>query len=291
MKDCPALERAERSLDGLSVGDAFGERFFGRSGVVWSRIVARTVPEAPWKWTDDTAMGRVIVSCLKYHRQLPPRIVARELALEYKRDVSRGYGSGAADVLNQVAAGAPWQTASSMLFRGDGSYGNGAAMRSAPIGAYYADDVDTLLEQARNASQVTHFHHDGIAGGQAVALAAAWAAQPRKQGLLDFVLEHLDPGAIRNAVRKAAEYPAGAKPSEVAKELGNGSRVTALDTVPFCLWVAAHYGSDYQEALWTTVGVLGDRDTTCAIVGGIIASSPELEIPPDWLAAREPLWD
>lgn len=42
--------------------------------------------------------------------------------------------------------------------------------------------------------------------------------------------------------------------------------------------------------MWTTVSGLGDRDTTCAIVGGILAlRSGAGPIPRDWLAAREPL--
>jgi ADP-ribosylglycohydrolase len=284
------LQRALRSLDGLSVGDAFGERFFGKPDVVWSRIVAKNLPQAPWNWTDDTAMARVVVTVLRDHHQLPPNLLAKEFAREYTRQPGRGYGAGAAQVLNQVAHGVPWQTASSLAFSGAGSFGNGAAMRAAPIGAYFADDVDAVIEQSTNASEITHFHPDGIAGAIAVALAAAWTAQPRPEStLLGFVLEHLPTGAVRRAVRRANEIPLESKPSVVAKELGNGKKVTALDTVPFCLWMAAGHLGDYETALWYTVGVMGDRDTNCAIVGGILASAPDVVIPIDWLQAREPI--
>lgn len=289
MANSEALRRARRCLDGLSVGDAFGERFFGNSGVMWSRIVARTEPAAPWEWTDDTAMARVVVNVLADHQQLQPRHLASELAREYRRDPRRGYGAGAAQVLNEIASGTPWQTASSLIFRGAGSFGNGAAMRSAPIGAYFADDPEAVITQATQASQVTHFHTDGIAGGVAVALAAAWAAQPRTESLLDFVIEHVCPGGVRRALRRASELSFEASEADVAKELGNGSKVTAVDTVPFCLWVAAKRMHDFEQALWYTVGVGGDRDTNCAIVGGIIAASPQTSIPQRWLEAREPL--
>ncbi|MCA9777575.1 MAG: ADP-ribosylglycohydrolase family protein [Candidatus Eremiobacteraeota bacterium] len=282
------LKRAKRSLEGLSVGDAFGQKFFGDSGVVWSRVVGRVVPPASWEWTDDTAMARAIVQVLESHRQLAPAHLADIFAREYRRDPFRGYGAGAAEVLNQIADGTPWQTASSLLFRGSGSYGNGAAMRAAPIGAFFADDVEAVIEQATIASQLTHFHPDGVAGGVAVALAAAWWAQPRAGSMFEFVLEHTPPGAVRRAILKASEFATDTKPSVVAGELGNGSRITALDTVPFCLWSAART-DDYVDAMWYTVGVLGDRDTNCAIVGGILASSPEVSVPPSWVEAREPL--
>ena len=79
------------------------------------------------------------------------------------------------------------------------------------------------------------------------------------------------------------------EPVEVAMwVLGTGSKVTAADTVPFSLWCAARHLGDYEEALWTTVSGLGDRDTTCAIVGGIVALSCDPSaIPAAWLAARE----
>jgi len=56
------------------------------------------------------------------------------------------------------------------------------------------------------------------------------------------------------------------------------------------LWVAAWHSHDFAEALWQTVSALGDRDTTCAIVGGIIALQVgERAIPDAWRKARERL--
>lgn len=47
---------------------------------------------------------------------------------------------------------------------------------------------------------------------------------------------------------------------------------------------------DYEEALRQTVSVLGDRDTTCAIVGGIVVMYAGLEsIPKVWWEKREPI--
>jgi ADP-ribosylglycohydrolase len=60
-----ALGRARLSLDGLSVGDAFGERFFGPSGEVLKRISRRELPDAPWTYTDDTEMALSIVEILE----------------------------------------------------------------------------------------------------------------------------------------------------------------------------------------------------------------------------------
>ena len=75
-----------------------------------------------------------------------------------------------------------------------------------------------------------------------------------------------------------------------AAVLGNGAEVLAPDTVPFALWCAARHLDDYEAAIWSTVAGLGDRDTTCAIVGSIVVMrAGPTSIPASWRAAREPL--
>jgi ADP-ribosylglycohydrolase len=69
--------------------------------------------------------------------------------------------------------------------------------------------------------------------------------------------------------------------------MGNG--VTSQDTVPLALWRAARHLGNFEEALWATVSGPGDRDTTCAIVGGILASDPACCISTQWFTGRESL--
>ena len=45
------IERAWLSLDGLSVGDAFGQRFFMPTDEALRRIARRELPETPWPYT------------------------------------------------------------------------------------------------------------------------------------------------------------------------------------------------------------------------------------------------
>jgi ADP-ribosylglycohydrolase len=78
----------------------------------------------------------------------------------------------------------------------------------------------------------------------------------------------------------------------VINKVGNGSQVTAQDTVPFVLWSAAQSLSSYETALWQTVSALGDMDTNCAIVGGIVVLYTGTDaIPEEWRRNREPLPD
>ena len=59
--------------------------------------------------------------------------------------------------------------------------------------------------------------------------------------------------------------------------------------MPFALFCAAHHLTSFEDAMWATVSGLGDRDTTCAIVGGIVALTSDP--PMAWLLSREPLPD
>src|SRR5213075_65090 len=56
------------------------------------------------------------------------------------------------------------------------------------------------------------------------------------------------------------------------------------DTVPFCVWMAAHHLDGFAEPIGKTISVGGDCDTNAAIVGGIVAlSAGRASIPQEWL--------
>lgn len=72
--------------------------------------------------------------------------------------------------------------------------------------------------------------------------------------------------------------------------LGNGSRTSAVDTVPYALWCAARRLTDYPAAVWEAIGAGGDMDTVAAITGGVVAAcTGTAGIPAAWTAAREAL--
>jgi len=190
-----------------------------------------------------------------------------------------------------------WRAEAQALFGGQGSFGNGSAMRVAPLGAYFADDLDIVVEQAERSALTTHCHPEAVAGAIAVALAAALAWQHRNIPQLPSVPEFLQQihqrtptSHVRRGIQKASDLPMGTPVHAAVAVLGNGSMVTAQDTVPFALWNAACHLNDYEEALWATVSGLGDRDTTCAIVGGVVVMRAGVRsIPEEWLDCREPI--
>lgn len=298
MPDTPEqrMSRALMSLEGLATGDACGATF-RPVGLEWDRSLAveRAMLAAPWRFTDDTQMALSIVTTLRLHGEIEQDDLALSFGLHF--DITRGYGPAMHDVLPAIRSHRPWREATRLVFGGSGSFGNGSAMRVAPLGAYFADDLDIIPAQAARSAEVTHAHAEALAGAIAVALGAAlaWrqrddAAPPTAPDFLDAIIARTPESDVRRGLARARDLPADTTPSAAARALGNGSRVTCQDTAPFCLWVAANHLRDWEEAFWRALSVFGDRDTNCAIVGGIVAASVGVDgIPSQWRAAREPL--
>ena len=289
-----SCERAMVCLDGLSVGDAFGEIFSHASP---HSMQSREVPPPPWSFTDDTQMALSVVSILQKYGGIEQDALAASFAEHYEG--WRGYGAAMYGLLSRIERGEHWLEASRSLFSGQGSFGNGAAMRVAPVGAYFAEDLDAAAKHAALSAEVTHAHPEGISGAIAVAVATAMSWRFRNTrplpGASEFLRQVLDKVPLSQVSRKlikACDLGDGASLETAIAELGNGSEVSAQDTVPFALWCAARHLGSFEEALWFTASAQGDCDTNCAIAGGIVVMCSGLDsIPQEWLHSREQLPD
>jgi len=141
--------RARDSLNGLALGDAFGETWFRISaGEAERRQLTRDVPAGPWPWTDDTAMALSLYQVLTTQGEVRQDDLAHAFADAYSADPYRGYGGSMHDVLRCISAGEDWRAVTARQFGGTGSWGNRAAMRVAPLGAWLAVDLDQVAGQA-----------------------------------------------------------------------------------------------------------------------------------------------
>lgn len=289
------LARTRCSLQGLSVGDALGDRFFIPEDEFERRVEARVLPPAPWPYSDDTQMALSIYAILYQYREINQDNLAESFADRY--EPGRGYGPSMQFQLRSIRNGRHWKVAAMSQFEGQGSFGNGAAMRVAPLGAYFADSIEQVVEQSVRSAEVTHAHMEGIAGAVAIALAAAWACRlrelaelPSSTNFIDLIVPHVPQSEVRMKLLRARDISPDSDVATAAGLLGNGAHISAQDTVGFAIWCAGRYLDSYEEAIWQTISVGGDVDTNCAIVGGIVSCYSGIEsIPLIWLEAREPL--
>ncbi|MFO1063909.1 MAG: ADP-ribosylglycohydrolase family protein [Pirellulales bacterium] len=165
---------------GLAVGDAVGSAWEGiPADMIFDmgpadRIVEHPSAE-PIYYTDDTQMMISVAQelaqfgCLEKHR------LAKRFAENYHPD--RGYGQGARIIINAIGFGEDWEKVAATIFRGDGSLGNGAAMRVAPVGVFFSPDMQRVIEQSDVSAEPTHCHEIGVDGARLIATAAALAAE------------------------------------------------------------------------------------------------------------------
>lgn len=144
------------------------------------------------------------------------------------------------------------------------SYGNGSAMRVAPVGIAF-DTADDVLREAERSARYTHVHEEGIRGAQAVALAVFRART----------------GASKDAIRDEIADRFGYALDRRIDDIRPTYRfdVSAQGSVPEAI-VAFLESTSYEDAVRLAISLGGDADTQAAIAGGI-AHAFHGEVPPD----------
>ncbi len=162
---------------GLAIGDALGAPVEGLSGDLIRSLspVEELIKNPSGKtlfYTDDTQVEIGVAECLVQCGEIREQELCAAFAANY--DPRRGYGRGARRVIEAMAAGDDWRALAESLFPG-GSFGNGAAMRVAPVGLLFCDDLDRVAAEAERSARPTHVHPLGIDGARLIAIAVALA--------------------------------------------------------------------------------------------------------------------
>src|SRR3954471_7291414 len=144
-------DRFRGCLLGLALGDALGGKFEAQTAdAIRARFSSAEAlfayPQEEIWYTDDTQMAIGVAETLAAHGEIVEEMLCRAFVANYVP--SRGYGRGARAVLDAMEDGRDYRQVAEEYFPG-GSFGNGAAMRVAPVGLLFRDDRRRLWEQAR----------------------------------------------------------------------------------------------------------------------------------------------
>ena len=134
-----------------------------------------------------------------------------------------------------------------------GSWGNGSAMRSSPVG-WARDTLNDVLDEAERTAVVTHDHPDGVTGAQAVAACVFLARTER------------DRERIRAFVHDGCRYPLDRTLDEIRPAYEFDA--SCKGTVPVAVQAFLE-STDFESALRLAVSVGGDSDTIACIAGAI----------------------
>jgi poly(ADP-ribose) glycohydrolase ARH3 len=264
------LDRFRGCMLGLAVGDALGSPFEGIDGYgiyktfgVAINIVRNPPVDGSLEYTDDTEMMIGLAEALLESGRVDEDVLMAAFARNF--DVRRGYGAGAKQIIATAQTGGDWRRKSQELFP-NGSFGNGAAMRVAPIGLLFQHDLDRVEREAVLSAQVTHRHPLGIDGARTIALAVAMAAQPEAFDRSAFIAE-IYARATTMEFQEAIEKVALAGTDFSPLSLGHG--VEAHRSAITAVAIFDQNRDSYEETLSGALRVGGDTDTIAAMAGAI----------------------
>lgn len=169
------------------------------------------------------------------------------------------------------------------------SAGNGPAMRSAIIGAFFANDPDQRRNFVSAATRITHTDPKAEIAALAVAETAAEIVNdsPSTNDLLDRLQALTQDEEWRDLVtRMRNALSQQLSTLAFAESIGLGETVSgyAFHTVPVALYAWLRHQGDFETALTSALNCGGDTDTVGAITGALAgAACGEAAMPSDWL--------
>jgi poly(ADP-ribose) glycohydrolase ARH3 len=274
------IDRKSKFLGGMlgsALGDAIGELAFRGLGEAGLR--AEIAQRDTLIYTDDTAMAIGLAESITQVGRLDGQHVGDTFRANFQREPWRGYALGPPTVFSLVERrGMSYSEAARSLFGGQGSFGNGAAMRIAPVGLFYHDSSD-LYEKTRAAASVTHAHPIGVDGAAVLAWAVAQAVKldPQEpfpfesfsQGLVDCART----AEIRDKMEMVRTLLAkDVPPSGAARRLGRS--VAVHESLPFAIYSFLRHPQSFEACLFCAILNGGDRDTlgamACVISGAYL---------------------
>ncbi len=262
-------DRFAGSLIGLAIGDALGGHFESQSPD-WLQgrfpsipALFQNPPKAPWYYTDDTQMAIGVAEGLLADGAMQEESLLRIFANNYEH--WRGYGRGVRMILDTYKEGGDFRFWIEEQFPG-GSFGNGAAMRVAPVGLAFQGDLSRVAEQAELSARPTHVHPLGIEGAKLLAVAVALAVQMQRFDRDEFfsqLLEFAKDDEFRKKLERAQRIQ---KPRELSA-LGNG--IAAQDSVVTAIACFALSPNCYRDVIGSAILNGGDTDTIAAMAGAV----------------------
>jgi ADP-ribosylglycohydrolase len=332
----PLAERIAGCLLGQCLGDALGFPVEGEpparaAAYVEAVFRRRAQGEAVrpgyafGQYTDDSQLARELALSLVAQGGFDPQDYGRRLIALFaaphpegahpgpqRRGGIVGRGVATAEAVARLAQGVPWPAVATP----SPAAGNGAAMRAAPIGLFFAHP-GARQAAAADQARLTHADPRAIAAAcvfaEAVALALASGTAPGAAPLSvpasavpalsasAFAAALGDAAALDPPLAQALPRLPGwiaLSPAAALAEIGavgeipeysrhwRGISGFASHSVLFVLYCFLRHPDDYWEAIATAIGVGGDVDTSAAMTGALVGARLGLAaLPPGLVGA------
>jgi poly(ADP-ribose) glycohydrolase ARH3 len=271
-------DRVRGTLMGTFVGDALGmpveglsyEQIKDKYSIINNMMDGRLKKGS---YTDDTQMLIGITESLINKNGFDGQDMAGKFVNNYSP--VRGYGKSAAKIIEELKTGVKWDEVSTLVFE-KGSYGNGAAMRAAPLSIFYHKCLDDLIKYSRKAAEITHTHILGYQGAILINIAIYQALAVNNLKSLESKIDFIN--FIKSAYSFDHVYIKSLNtiidllqnPVDIKKTINLlGVSVKAHESVPTAIYAFLKNSDSFEKAVIYSVNLGGDTDTIGAMTGSL----------------------
>jgi len=262
------------TLLGTAVGDALGVPFETKlvnyqplldwDGKTYLGSVHHKL--LPGQFSDDTQMSLEVAESLINNKGFNPDDLAARYVEWIMSGRARGWGKTTMAAVQNLLAGKHWSESGIA-----NSYGNGTAMRAAPFGVWFRNDIKSLVEIVKIDSAITHVSEEAEAGALVIALAAAMASNHDTEKVNERIWEYLPDSKVKSSIYSLTSLVEAEHISPLTALSVLGTKADVRQTVPSAMYCFLRF-DNYHEAVETAIRAGGDTDTTAAIVGALFGA-------------------
>lgn len=287
-------DKFKGAMLGTFTGDALGMPVEGKSssyiknhyGNIDNMMEARM---GKGTYTDDTQLMISLAESLIRSKGFNGNNLAQTFLKNY--NPNRGYGKGTSIALKNIQKGIQWDEVGDKVFKG-GSFGNGSAMRVAPVGLLFHDNVNKLKEISYKSSIITHSHPLGKEGAAIMAKAIGSLVEKKISEFnpLNYIKELIFFSSKQKFTQKLKWIKENLNKNNtkqtIIKNLGNRSQ--SFNSVPTAIYIFLQNFRSFKKTVVKAIGLGGDTDTIGAMSGAINGSLLGYKaIPNEWLQELE----
>lgn len=290
----PHKDQFSGCLIGQCLGDALGFVVEGFSPEACKRYVedfletGQTIefgrfPFPFGQYSDDSQLARELIQSYVDCKKFEPSNYAERIKMIFAEKRIVGFGYATKEAAKRLSQGISWEESGTP----PPSAGNGSAMRAAPVGLFFFDNPDRLIEATQAQGRITHRDPRCSAGAVAISGAVALVIQ-EKQIYMDSFLSTLSDWAgsiergfsseltklnqwITMQPEEAAMFisKAGLDADYIDEDGWKGISPFVVSSVLWSLYSFLRTPNDYWQTICTAISVGGDVDTTAAMAGAI----------------------
>jgi len=241
-------------------------------------------------YSDDTQMSLAVARALlnsnlkKYDLEEIMQNITKEFISWYNDPTNnRAPGRTCLKGAYKLNNGINWKNSGDISQKGCGT-----AMRSAPIGLIFHNDITKLVEVASAASKCTHAHPTAVSSGIATAYLTSLAVNGinPKQYIDNILSQPFFNEEMKNKIFQVSEVLALENTLTARQKLGKGW--VGDEAVALALYCVLKNSADYVKTVLMAANSDGDTDSIACIAGAISGAYNGIEkIPAKWVTQIE----